>query len=79
MTNPTPAAAPDPPRWLAELMANPLSPLQSFSSDTPATLFARLPMSMFTPLEATNAFRAVAATGVPADGRAVAVGGRTGG
>ena len=56
MTSETRAAAPDPARWLAELMANPLSPLQSFSSDRPATLFARLPMSMFTPLEATNAF-----------------------
>ena len=57
MTNPTPAAAPDPARWLTELMANPLSPLQSFGSDNPATPFAALPMPMFAPwLEATNAF-----------------------
>ena len=57
MTNPTPAAAPDPARWLTELMANPLSPLQSFGSGNPATPLAALPMPMFAPwLEATNAF-----------------------
>ena len=53
MTNPIPAAAPDPARWLAELMANPLSPLPSRGSDK----HAALPMPMFTPwLETTNAF-----------------------
>ena len=56
MTNPTPAAAPAPARWLTELMANPLSALQSFGSDRTAILLARLPMLMFTPPEATNAF-----------------------
>ena len=57
MTTPTPGAAPDPTRWLTELMANPSSPLQSFGSDKPATPFAALPLPMFAPwLEATNAF-----------------------
>ena len=61
MTSPAPAAAPDPARWLTELMANPLSPLQSFGSDNPATPFATLPMPMPMPmampwLEATNTF-----------------------